>query len=569
MTANARGDSSRTPCRRDCRRSTPSLIEPRHQQVMTLGLSKKNSNIWTHKPPLRMAVHEEGVLMVDGQRLLVAKNEREICLLSSMANRHGLIAGATGTGKTVTLKVMAENFSAIGVPVFLADIKGDLSGLCEPGSAGPKIEERRKELDLAAIDFQAYPVEFWDVFAEQGIPVRTTISEMGPLLLSRLLGLNEIQTGVMNIVFKIADDNGLLLLDLKDLKAMLSYVADNAAAFTADYGTVTKQTVGIIQRGLLTLEQQGAEQFFNEPALSIDDMMQTVGGKGQINILSADKLLQSPALYSTFLLWLLAELYEQLPEVGDLDKPKFVFFFDEAHLLFADAPRVLLDKIEQVVRLVRSKGVGIYFVTQNPLDIPDIVLGQLGNRVQHALRAYTPRDQKAVKAAAETFRANPKVDVEKALIELGVGEALLSFLDAQGRPEMVERAKVIPPRSLMGPCTAAKRSQVMNGSSMRGKYDRIIDRDSAYENLQRKVKEQQAAAEKLEREEEREKERARQEREVERRYYADRPRRYDYGYGYGRRPGRPRSTMAEKMARQAVSTVGRELVRGILGSLLR
>ena len=488
------------------------------------------------------------------EKLFIARGEKEIYLLSNMANRHGLIAGATGTGKTVTLKVLAESFSNIGVPVFLADIKGDLSGLAEAGSMNPKLEERLKKLGLPKPSFQKYPVFFWDVFAEQGHPVRTTISEMGPLLLARLLNLNDTQTGVLNLVFKIADDNGLLIIDLKDLKAMLQYVGDNASEFTTEYGTISKQSIGAIQRGLLGLEEQGAARFFGEPALNVHELMRADSqGLGYINILAADKLFLSPALYSTFLLWLLAELFEELPEVGDLDKPKIVFVFDEAHLIFKEAPKALLEKVEQVVRLIRSKGVGVYFVTQSPLDIPESVLGQLGNRVQHALRAYTPKDQKAVKSAAETFRANPNLNVETAITELGVGEALVSFLDEEGRPSVVERAYIASPASLFGPISAEKRESIIKKSELYGRYEKTFDRESAYEVLQKKIIKK-----------EREKE-AKPERKP-RAYQEDR--RYDY-YGYGPRRGRPRDTMLEKMAKQAVNTVGKEIVRGILGSLLR
>ncbi|MDP2705997.1 MAG: DUF853 family protein, partial [Burkholderiales bacterium] len=356
--------------------------------------------------------------------LQIAKSKEWLHLLPKMANRHGLIAGATGTGKTVTLQVFAERFSAIGVPVFVADVKGDLSGISQKGGGNAKVEERVKQLKPEGFEYQGFPVTFWDVFGEQGHPVRATVSEMGPLLLARLLNLNDTQEGVLNLIFKIADDNGLMLLDLKDLRAMAQHVGDNAKKFTTSYGNISGASVGAIQRALLTLESQGAENFFGEPALNLDDLMQTDNGRGMINILAADKLMQSPKVYATFLLWLLAELFEQLPEVGDRDKPRLVFFFDEAHLLFDDAPRVLQEKIEQVVRLIRSKGVGVYFVSQNPLDIPDEVLGQLGNRVQHALRAFTPRDQKAVRAAAETFRANPKLKIATVITELGVGEAL-------------------------------------------------------------------------------------------------------------------------------------------------
>ena len=379
--------------------------------------------------------------------LPIARNrETELCLLPALANRHGLITGATGTGKTVTLQVMAERLSRIGVPVFMADVKGDLSGITQSGAASPKLLERLKLLGVEEPAYAGCPAVFWDVFGEQGHPIRATVSDLGPLLLSRVLNLNETQSGVLALVFKVADDGGLLLLDLKDLRAMLQHVGDHAQELQTNYGNVSAASIGAIQRGLLALEQQGAEKFIGEPMLNVDDLIQTGdGGRGVVNILVADKLLNAPMLYSTLLLWLLSELYERLPEVGDRDKPKLVFFFDEAHLLFTDAPKNLLDKIEQVVRLIRSKGVGVYFVTQNPLDVPESVLGQLGNRVQHALRAFTPRDQKAVKAAAETMRANPKLDTEKAITELAVGEALVSFLDPKGRPEMVERAYILPP----------------------------------------------------------------------------------------------------------------------------
>ena len=417
------------------------------------------------------------------QPLPIAKAKEEICLLPGLANRHGLITGATGTGKTVTLQKMAEAFSSIGVPVFMADVKGDLSGISQAGQMTPKLKERLDSLKLPAPQFAACPVMFWDVLGEQGHPVRTTVSEMGPLMLSRMLDLNDTQAGVLALVFKIADDNGLLLLDMKDLRAMLQFVGDNAKDFTTNYGNVSTASIGAIQRGLLALEQQGAGKFFGEPALNIADLMQSESGRGVISILSADKLLQAPKVYATFLLWLLSELFEALPEVGDPDKPKLVFFFDEAHLLFDDAPKVLLDKIEQVVRLIRSKGVGVYFVTQNPLDVPDTVLGQLGNRVQHALRAFTPRDQKAVQTAATTMRANPDVDVVKAIAEMGVGEAVVSFLDEKGRPTMVERAFILPPGSRIGPITADERQQVIKSSLVAGHYEQAVDRESAYEKL--------------------------------------------------------------------------------------
>jgi uncharacterized protein len=417
--------------------------------------------------------------------LIVAQiGDRTLGLLPGLGNRHGLIAGATGTGKTVTLQALAQKFSDIGVPIFMADVKGDLSGLSAAGSMTQRVKERLDLLKISDFPFAASPVVFWDVYAEKGHPVRTTIAEIGPLLLGRLLNLNDVQQGVLTIVFKVADDQGLLLLDLKDLRAMLQFVGENAKEFQTNYGNVSAASIGAIQRGLLELEQQGAEQFFGEPAIDINDFIQTDSkGRGVINILVADKLLQTPKLYSTFLLYMLSELFEQLPEVGDPEKPKLVFFFDEAHLLFTDAPKPLLDKIEQVVRLIRSKGVGVYFVTQNPLDVPDTVLGQLGNRVQHALRAFTPRDQKAVKTAAETMRQNPKLDTEKAITELAVGEALVSFLDAKGTPTIVERAYVIPPGSRIGPIDDALRKSIIEGSTLFGHYEKSVDRESAYELL--------------------------------------------------------------------------------------
>jgi DNA helicase HerA-like ATPase len=420
--------------------------------------------------------------------LYLAKSEGGYpALLPQMANRHGLITGATGTGKTVTLQSMAERLSYAGVPVFMADIKGDLSGMGAAGTVTPKLEARIKDLGLEGFTPFANPVAFWDVFGEAGIPVRATISDMGPLLLSRLLNLNETQAGVLQLVFKIADDNGLLLLDLKDLRAMVQYVGENARNFTTEYGNVASASIGAIQRGLLTLEQHGGDAFFGEPMLDIADLMQVdANGRGVINILAAEKLHQSPLLYSTFLLWMLAELFEHLPEAGDLDKPKLVFFFDEAHLLFNDAPPALTDKVEQVVRLIRSKGVGVYFVTQNPLDVPEKILGQLGNRVQHALRAFTPRDQKAVQAAAETMRANPKFDAAAAITELGVGEALISFLDEKGRPNMVERSAIFPPASRLGPLDGGERAAIIQASPLLPIYGETVDRESAYEVLKGK-----------------------------------------------------------------------------------
>ena len=411
----------------------------------------------------------------------------ELHLLPGMANRHGLVAGATGTGKTVTLQLLAESFSRIGVPVFAADVKGDLAGVSQTGGGNAKIEARAQELGLAPLAYAAAPVTLWDVDGTLGQPVRTTVSEMGPLLLGRLLDLNETQTGVLTLVFKVADDEGMLLLDLKDLRAMLEDVASRAKELTTSYGRVSAASVGAIQRGLLQLEEQGGDRLFGEPALEVHDLMRVVDGRGVVNLLAAERLYRSPRVYATFLLWLLSELFEQLPEVGDLDKPKLVFFFDEAHLLFADAPDALRDKIEQVVRLIRSKGVGVWFVTQSPTDLPDVVLGQLGNRVQHALRAFTPRDQKAVKAAAETFRTNPGLDVRQTIVELGVGEALLSFLDAKGMPSPVERALVCPPLSRVGAITPDERARVVQASPLRGKYEHAVDRESAYEMLRERA----------------------------------------------------------------------------------
>jgi len=426
--------------------------------------------------------------------LLIAKHDTIEChLLPGLANRHGLITGATGTGKTVTLQTLAENFSRIGVPVFMADVKGDLTGASQPGNIGGKLAATLQERGLPLPAPTACPTTLWDVFGEQGHPVRATISDMGPLLLGRMLNLNETQLGVLNLVFKIADDNGLLLLDLKDLRAMLAYVGDNAKEFTTEYGNVSAASVGAIQRGLLQIEQQGGSEFFGEPMLNIQDFMQTVDGKGVVNILAADKLMNSPRLYATFLLWMLSELFEQLPEIGDPEQPKLVFFFDEAHLLFNEAPKVLVERIELVVRLVRSKGVGVYFVTQNPLDIPDSVLAQLGNRVQHALRAFTPRDQKAVKATATTMRQKPGLDIEAAITELAVGEALVSFLDAKGRPSVTERVYVLPPGSQLGPITPAQRQTLMANSLVAGVYDKMVDRESAYEKLKGRAESAPAA----------------------------------------------------------------------------
>ena len=434
-----------------------------------------------------------------GTPIIIAKKttntQQDVILHSQFANRHGLIAGATGTGKTVTLKVLAESFSRIGVPVFLADAKGDVSSLAKAGETNPKFEERIKSLNIDSIPFAASSVVFWDLFGEQGHPIRTTVSEIGPLLLSRMLNLNDTQEGVLSAVFRIADDQGLLLIDFKDLKAMITYVSEHAADFKAEYGNLSPASLGAIQRNLLALADQGGDKFFGEPALNIMDFIQTDDqGRGNINLLAADKLMNTPKLYATFLLWMLSELFEQLPEVGDMDKPKLVFFFDEAHLLFDNASDALQEKIEQVVRLIRSKGVGIYFVTQNPLDLPESVLGQLGNRVQHALRAFTPKDQKAVKTAADTFRANPEFEVDQAITELGVGEALISCLDEQGIPQIVERAWVMPPYSSFSPITTDERKGLMNQSVVAGIYEKEVDRESAFEMLQNKVAERQQQA---------------------------------------------------------------------------
>ena len=473
--------------------------------------------------------------------LLIAKGEQEVGILPQMANRHGLIAGATGTGKTVSLRVLAEQFSAIGVPVFMADVKGDLSGLALPGEENPKVAERVAKLGLEGFAFQGYPVVFWDVFGEQGHPVRTTVSEMGPLLLARLLNLNEVQSGVLSLVFKVADDNGLLLLDFKDLQAMVRHVGDNAADFQTAYGNISAASIGAIQRSLLSLAEQGGEQLFGEPALNLQDFIQTdPDGRGVINILAADKLMQSPKLYATFLLWMLSELFEQLPETGDPDKPNLVFFFDEAHLLFDDAPKALVEKIEQVVRLIRSKGIGVYFVTQNPLDLPDAVLGQLGNRVQHALRAFTPRDQKAVKAAAETFRANPGLDVATVITELAVGEALVSVLDEKGAPTVVERALVCPPHSRFAPLSATERTAVIARSPLAGCYEKEVDRESAYEMLMARTAAAPATSEAPE----------------------PAPRSETAGA-----VGGLLGAFAKSAAHAIGSQVGRQIIRGVLGSL--
>jgi DNA helicase HerA-like ATPase len=498
--------------------------------------------------------------MADAPGIFVGKGKSRLHLLLALANRHGLIAGATGTGKTATLRVLAEGFSAAGVPVFVADVKGDLAGLAKPGETNPKIAERAKKLGITDFAYRGTPTIFWDLYAKNGHPIRATISDMGPLLLARLLELNETQAGVLQIAFKYADDNGLLLLDLKDLRALLAHMADNAAALKTTYGNVTAASVGAVQRGLLAIEAQGGDSFFGEPELDLADLMRKDGlGNGLISILAAESLMMRPKLYATFLLWLLAELFERLPEVGDLDKPKLVFFFDEAHLLFEDAPQALVDKVEQVVRLIRSKGVGIYFVTQNPLDIPERVLGQLGNRVQHALRAFTPRDQKAVRAAAETFRADPKLDTTKAIMELGVGEALVSLLDAAGTPTVVERALIAPPVSRLGPLSPDERSALLRASPLTGKYDQALDRESAYEKLTQRAAQQPTP-------------------ETAPRSPWGAPRAEPQpGTRAEPRPRREPQTMTDmvvkSLARNVAGTIGRQIgnqiVRGILGSILR
>jgi DNA helicase HerA-like ATPase len=485
------------------------------------------------------------------EALLVAKNSKTSSyILPKMANRHGLIAGATGTGKTVTLQSLAEQFSNIGVPVFMADVKGDLAGMSQAGGGNPNVEARIQELALNEFSYKKCPVTFWDLFGEKGHPIRTTIAEMGPLLLGRLLNLNEVQSGVLNSVFKISDDKGWLLLDLKDLRAMMQHAAENASEYQTAYGNISAASVGAVQRGLLELESQGADRLFGEPALNLDDLMQTDSeGRGIVNILTSDKLFNSPRIYATLLLWLMSELFEKMPEAGDLEKPKLVFFFDEAHLLFDDAPEALLQKVEQVVRLIRSKGVGVYFVSQNPLDIPDVVLGQLGNRVQHALRAFTPRDQKAVKSAADTFRSNPKVDVATVITELGVGEALVSFLDEKGIPTPVERSLICPPSSRIGPITDAERSETIKTSNVFGFYEKNVDRESAYEVLKARAEQSTADVKSNEG--------------------------FDWGgvFGGGKKSSDSRSddvlVVAAKSAARAIgSQLGRQIIRGVLGSIL-
>ena len=496
-------------------------------------------------------------------RIFVGKGEADVYLQPKFGNRHGLIAGATGTGKTVTLQVLAEGFSELGVPVFMADVKGDLAGLAMPGGGNAKLEERAKSIGLEPYTYRSSPVVFWDLYGQHGHPIRSTISEIGPLMLARMMNLNDVQEGVLNIAFRVADEQGLLLLDLKDLRAMLAEVAEQADKLQREYGNVSPQSVGAIQRSLLVLEEQGAANFFGEPALDIQDFMRTsLDSRGIINILAADKLMQSPRLYATFLLWLLSELFEDLPEVGDLDKPKLVFFFDEAHLLFNDAPPSLVEKIEQVVRLVRSKGVGVFFVTQNPIDIPDTVLGQLGNRFQHALRAFTPRDQRAVDSAAETFRVNPKFKTEEAITQLAVGEALVSVLEDKGTPSIVDRTFIRPPASRLGVITAEERQQVLFASPVRGKYDQMTDRESAYELL--KAKADQAA--KLQEEAERAKAEAKAQSEAEKARAAEER---AANRGSGRRSDSLLESLGKSVLRSAGTQVTRTILRGVLGGLFK
>lgn len=475
----------------------------------------------------------------------MARGQDDLFLLPGMANRHGLITGATGTGKTVTLQVMAEGFSRMGVPVFLADVKGDLAGVSQPGGQNPKVAERVKRLNLSEFSYAASPVTFWDLHGQQGHPVRTTVSEMGPLLLARLLNLNQTQEDLLALVFKVADDQGLLLLDVKDLRAMLQFVAENAAQLRNAYGNVSAASIGAIQRGLLALEEQGGREYFGEPALDLNDFMHTASdGGGMINILAADKLIESPKAYTTFLLWLLSELFERMPEVGDPEKPRLVFFFDEAHLLFDEAPRPLLEKVEQLVRLIRSKGVGVYFATQNPLDIPQAVLGQLSHRVQHALRAFTPADQKAVRAAAQTFRSNPALNVEEAITQLAVGEALVSFLDEKGTPGMVQRAWVLPPSGQIGPISPEQRKRIVQSSAVFGHYEQTVDRESAYERLKQRAAQTGLAAS------------------------AATSGGAPATARRGRQPDSVAEAMLKSVARAAGSQIGRQVMRGIFGSML-
>ena len=474
-------------------------------------------------------------------KILIGKGEEHVFLEAKYANRHGLIAGATGTGKTVSLQVLAEGFSNMGVPVFMADVKGDLSGLSQAGKPHPKIDERTATIGMPNYQFTSSPTVFWDLYGEQGHPIRATVSDMGPTMLSRLMDLNDTQEGVLNIAFKFADDEGMLILDLKDLQSTLKFVGENARDFRDEYGNVSSASVGAIQRRLLVIEEQGADHFFGEPAVDLWDFMRVDNtGRGNINILAANKLMVNPRLYSTFLLWLLSELFEELPEIGDQEKPRFVFFFDEAHLLFKDAPKALLEKIEVVVRLIRSKGVGIYFISQSPLDIPDSVLSQLGNRIQHALRAFTPRDQKAVRTSAQTMRANPNFDTAEVITQLGVGEALVSTLEQDGIPSIVQRTLICPPQSRIGTASASERSQVINSSSFMGRYENVVDRESAYEELKARA-EKRAEAEALKQD--------------------TKPR--------GRKRQGIGETFMKSMARSIASRLATQVVRGILGSILR
>lgn len=508
--------------------------------------------------------------------LIAMSGSKEIFILPEMLNRHGLITGATGTGKTVSLQTLAESFSALGVPVFMADVKGDLSGLARAGENGGKIGKRANELGLLDKGWkpQAFPVRFWDVFGKSGHPLRATVSDLGPLLLAKLLNLNDVQSGVLQLVFKIADDNGLLLLDLKDLRAMLQFVGEEREQFRARYGQISAASAGAIQRALLRLEEEGGESFFGEPALKIQDLMLAEGGKGVINILAATDLINSPSLYSCVLLYLLSELYEQLPEAGDLDKPKLIFFFDEAHLLFKDISPVLLQKIEQIVRLIRSRGVGIFFVSQNPSDMPDSILGQLGNRIQHALRAFTPKDQKAVRAAAQAFRPNPAFSTEEAIGGLGVGEALVSFLDGNGAPEIVEKAFIVPPEGKVGPVSEEERKNIISKSVMGRIYDQPLDRVSAYEILTERARDLQTAEEedKLQKAREKEeRERAKEMEKAQKRQERERNRMI----APNKRPPKVEDPLGELLNsafKQTTRTMGREigrgLIRGLLGSLM-
>ncbi len=511
--------------------------------------------------------------MLENGKILVGKGENKAYILPSMANRHGLIAGATGTGKTITLKVMAESFSSLGVPVFLADVKGDLSGCCKPGERSAALDKRLGKLgiDPDAFSYTRFPVRFWDVYGEGGHPVRTTVSEMGASLLSRLLGLTEVQTGVLSIVFRVADDKGWLLIDLKDLRAMVSYVAEHAAEYQTEYGNVSKQSAGAIQRALLQLEDAGGTRFFGEPDIRLSDWMKTdEDGRGFINIFHCAKLFQSPLLYSTFMLWLLAELFEQLPEVGDLEKPKLVFFFDEAHLLFKDAPKALNDKVEQVVKLIRSKGVGVYFITQQPSDLPEAVLAQLGNRVQHALRAYTPSEQKAIRAAAASFRTNPAFKTEEVLQALGTGEALVSFLDEKGVPTIVEQATILPPQSMMGMIDDDRRLAEIEADELYGVYEEAVDNESAYEVIKGVKNEEARAEEEQKQKEAEEKERAAAEKQAEKEAKQKEKEEKAKKTAASKKSSKSKSALS-KVASGTMNTIGREIgksvARGLLGTI--